>query len=119
MTDACLFCGIVTGDVPADMVLEHDDVIAFEDKFPRAPVHVLVVPRIHLDSAADLHREHDALLGRCFQAAREVAAHKGTEEGYRITTNIGARGGQAVGHLHFHVLGGRQLGLIDSEAPRD
>lgn len=116
MADDCLFCRIVAGDEPAEMVRETPEVVVFEDKFPQAPVHLLVVPRLHLDSANDLTEDHDALLGSCFRLARECAREAGTGDGYRIATNVGRRGGQAIDHLHLHVLGGRQLGTIDSEA---
>ena len=117
MSSDCLFCTIVAGDAPAERVVEDDDVVAFRDIAPRAPVHVLVVPRVHLDSAHALTDEHTDLLGRCFRTARTVAEREGIADGYRITTNVGTRGGQAIAHLHFHVLGGRQLGHIDSGEP--
>jgi histidine triad (HIT) family protein len=113
----CLFCRIIAGDEEAEFVAQEDEVVAFEDKFPRAPVHVLVVSREHIPSAHDLTDEHTGLLGRCFALAHDIAEKKGTSNGYRIATNIGSRGGQAIPHLHFHVLGGRQLGFIDSEGP--
>jgi histidine triad (HIT) family protein len=117
MPTDCLFCKIVAGEVPSDQVQADDQVIAFRDIAPRAPVHVLVVPREHIASAHDLDGSHDALLLRCLAVAREVADREGIAEGYRLTTNIGSRGGQAIPHLHFHVLGGRQLAHIDSGDP--
>jgi histidine triad (HIT) family protein len=117
VVDQCLFCRIVAGDQPSDRVAEADGVIAFRDIFPRAPVHVLVVPEQHIDSAYDLTDEHTELLATCFRLARQVAEQEGIEAGYRITTNVGSGGGQAIGHLHFHVLGGRQLYHIDSGDP--
>ncbi|MTV25917.1 HIT domain-containing protein [Nitriliruptoraceae bacterium ZYF776] len=117
MPSDCLFCRIVAGDDPAEIVAREDGVVAFRDIFPRAPVHVLVVPEEHLDSAHDLTADHTPLLGRLFQVAREVAEAEGTADGYRIATNIGAVGGQAIPHLHLHVLGGRQLGHIDTGEP--
>ena len=112
-TDECLFCRIVAGVEPTELVYQDADVVAFKDKFPQAPVHVLVVPRLHRPSVDSLSRDDDELLGRCFETARQVAAGAGIEEGYRIATNVGAQGGQAIFHLHFHVIGGRQLGHID------
>jgi histidine triad (HIT) family protein len=111
----CLFCKIAAGEVPSEQVATADDIIAFKDKFPRAPVHVLIVPVEHIDSAhnLDLDGPHADLLARCFQLAHRIAEEQGIANGYRITTNIGRKGGQAVGHLHFHVIGGRQLGHID------
>lgn len=118
MSSDCLFCSIVAGDAPSEHVASGDDVIAIRDIYPRAPVHVLVVPHEHIDSAHELTDDHSDLLARCFSLAREVAEAQGIADGYRVTTNIGSRGGQVIQHLHFHVLGGRQLGNIDSgDAP--
>ena len=112
MTDAdCLFCRIVAGEIPSDRVFEDDEVIAFRDINPRAPVHVLVIPRRHIASAADLGEADGPLLGRLFAAAARIAGETGiTEGGFRIVTNVGRGAGQSVDHLHFHVLGGRKLG---------
>jgi histidine triad (HIT) family protein len=109
----CLFCTIIAGDQPSERVAEADGVIAFRDKFPQAPVHVLVCPVEHIESAHVMTEAHNELLARCFAVARQIAESEGIADGYRITTNIGTRGGQAIPHLHFHVLGGRQLGVID------
>jgi histidine triad (HIT) family protein len=111
MTDAdCLFCRIVAGEIPSDRVLEDDEVIAFRDINPRAPVHVLVIPRRHIASAADLDETDGPLLGRLFAAAAQVARDSGiTEGGFRIVTNVGRGAGQSVDHLHFHVMGGRSF----------
>lgn len=117
MSSECLFCSIVAGDAPAQRVAEGDRVVAFRDIAPRAPVHVLVVPYEHIDSAHAITEEHTELLGRCFAMARKVAELENTADGYRVTTNVGTRGGQAIKHLHFHVIGGRRLGAIDSGDP--
>lgn len=117
MPSDCLFCRIVAGEESSDRVGEDNGVIAFRDIFPRAPVHVLIVPEQHLDSAHHLTDEHAELLTTCFRLARRVAADEGIADGYRIATNVGTRGGQAIPHLHFHVLGGRQLGHVDSGDP--
>lgn len=109
----CIFCGIASGDQDADMVVETDEVIAFRDLDPRAPVHVLVTPREHISSAHQLGEEHRDLVFTCFQVAQQVAEQEGVSDGYRIATNIGGEGGQAIEHLHFHVLGGKQLGPPD------
>lgn len=116
MAEDCLFCRIVSGDEPAEMVREENEAVVFEDKFPVAPVHVLVTPREHIGSAHELTDEHADLLATCFRLAREVAEEEDTADGYRIATNVGGRGGQSIDHLHFHVVGGRQLGHVDSEA---
>ena len=106
----CIFCGIAAGTVPARTVLETDDVVAFHDLDPKAPTHVLVIPRRHIESI-DAMAEGDAeLVGKVFAAARDVARETGVDAtGYRLVTNIGANGGQTVGHLHVHVLGGRRM----------
>ena len=107
----CLFCAIVAGDVPSDRVHEDDDVIAFRDINPQAPVHVLVIPREHVASAAELTPAQDPMWSRLLHVAQQVAEGEGIDDdGYRVVTNIGANGGQTVGHLHLHVLGGRAMG---------
>lgn len=113
MDPNCLFCKIIAGDEAADIVARDGDLVAFKDIFPRAPVHVLVVPEKHIPSAHDLDDSDGDLLTRCFSMARKVADEQGIAQGYRITTNIGPQGGQAIPHLHFHVLGGKQLGHVD------
>jgi histidine triad (HIT) family protein len=117
--DGCLFCRIAAGEIPSERIAEGDGVLAFRDISPRAPVHVLVVPERHVGSADELtdDAEDVDLLARCYRLAREVARVEGIADGYRITTNVGEKGGQSVHHLHFHVLGGRQLGHIDSGSP--
>ena len=104
----CLFCRIVGGEIPSTRVAEDDLAIAIRDIAPRAPTHVLIMPRDHVASAADLTDEHAALVGRIFATAAEIARSEGIADGgYRIVTNIGAWGGQTVDHLHFHLMGGR------------
>lgn len=117
--DDCLFCKIIAGDVPSDEVLRDDGVVAFRDIAPRAPVHVLVTPERHIPSAHALTDDDAGLLAACFRLTRRVAEAEGIADGYRVTTNIGSRGGQAIAHLHLHVLGGRQLEHIDSGPAED
>ncbi len=108
--DPCLFCSIVDGTVPADVVLETDEVLAFRDIGPQAPSHVLVIPKRHLDSLGTAEDEDHVLLGRVMLAARDVAISEGLSEGgFRVVLNTGDDGGQTVRHLHAHVLGGRAL----------
>lgn len=107
----CLFCGIVAGSIPSSTIYRDDDVTAFRDIAPQAPVHVLVVPNEHVGSANDLEAGHDALMGRLLRATRLVAEQEGiADSGYRLVVNNGAHAMQSVPHLHVHVLGGRQLG---------
>lgn len=104
----CLFCRIVAGEIPSTRVGEDDTVIAFRDIAPRSPTHVLVLPREHIPSAADLTDADAAIVGRIFAMAAEIARSEGIAEGgYRIVTNVGTWGGQSVDHLHFHLMGGR------------
>ena len=104
----CLFCRIVAGELPSTKVAEDDAVIAIRDIAPRSPTHVLVLPREHIASAADLTDADSALLGRAFAMAADLARSEGIADGgYRIVTNVGEWGGQSVDHLHFHLMGGR------------
>ena len=108
MSADCLFCRIVAGEIPSATVREDDLIVAIRDIAPRAPTHVLLMPREHIASAADLADEHGPLLGRLFAVAAEIARTEGlVERGYRITTNVGTWGGQSVPHLHLHLMGGR------------
>ena len=110
MDPDCLFCRIAAGTVPSTQVHADDRVLAFRDIAPKAPVHVLLIPRRHIGSAADLGEDHGALLGHLFTIANEVAEREGVaESGYRIVTNIGPDSGYSVPHLHFHLLGGRRM----------
>jgi histidine triad (HIT) family protein len=104
----CLFCKIVAGAIPSTKVHEDDLVVAFRDIAPRAPTHILVIPRDHIASAAVLTEEHGLMLGRLFATAADLARSEGiADAGYRLVSNVGAWGGQTVDHLHFHLLGGR------------
>lgn len=111
MTDpTCLFCKIVAGEIPSDRVHEDDLVIVIEDINPVAPVHQLLMPRRHVESAADLGEEDGELLGHLFAVAARLAREAGLpERGYRIVTNVGPDAGQSVPHLHFHLLGRRRF----------
>ena len=105
----CLFCRIAEGEIPADIVLRTDEMVAFRDINPQAPVHVLVIPVAHHANAADLAAADPSLAGRLLLAASEVAAAEGLGDGYRIVLNTGEVAGQSVFHVHAHVLGGRPL----------
>lgn len=109
MTD-CLFCRIVAGDIPSDRLHEDELVIAFRDIAPRAPTHVLVIPRAHVASADELGDEDGPLLGRMFAVVAQLARSEGiADRGYRVVTNVGDDGGQSVHHLHLHLMGGRTM----------
>ena len=105
----CLFCNISAGVIPADVVLESDLAIAFRDIDPKAPTHVLVIPKKHFADVTDLMSNDPDLASELLTLATKVAAHEGLATGYRIVTNNGEDAGQSVAHVHFHVLGGRSL----------
>ena len=106
---ACIFCKIVDGSIPSEAVYKDDKCYAFADLHPQSPVHVLVVPKEHLDSVHVAGQQHEALLGHLMAVAAEIARSKGLTRGYRIVTNVGEEGGQTVDHLHLHLLGGRPM----------
>jgi histidine triad (HIT) family protein len=104
----CLFCRIVAGEIPSTQVDADEAVIAIRDIAPRAPTHILVLPRRHIPSADDLGEADGELLGRIFAMVARIARSQGiADAGYRVVTNVGAWGGQTVDHLHFHLMGGR------------
>ena len=106
--EACLFCRIGAGEIAADRLHEDDLVVAFRDIAPRAPTHILLIPRRHIASAAELTEDDGPLLGRLFAVAAELARSENiTEGGYRLVSNVGRWGGQTVDHLHLHLMGGR------------
>ena len=107
----CLFCKIFAGDIPAGIIFESDDAIAFRDINPQAPTHVLIIPRQHVATINDLEDGDEALVGNLFLAAKSIAADEGiADAGYRVAMNCNEAAGQTVFHLHLHLLGGRQLG---------
>jgi histidine triad (HIT) family protein len=106
----CLFCRIVAGEVPSKMVHEDEDVVAFHDVNPQAPVHVLVIPRRHVASLDETAAGDGELLGKLLLTVRQLARDLEIGEGYRVVTNCGASAGQSVFHIHFHLLGGRPMG---------
>ncbi|HEX8939115.1 MAG TPA: histidine triad nucleotide-binding protein [Candidatus Limnocylindrales bacterium] len=104
----CLFCRIVAGEIPSTQLHADELVVAIRDVAPRAPTHVLLLPREHIASAVDVGEEHAAMLGRLYEVAGRLAREEGLAElGYRMVTNVGRYGGQTVPHLHIHLLGGR------------
>ena len=107
----CLFCKIVAGEIPSTKVYEDEQVLAFRDIAPMAPTHILVIPKTHIGSVAEITAENSAVVARIFQVIPQIAAAEGLEKGYRVVSNCGPDAGQTVQHLHFHILGGRQLTL--------
>lgn len=106
----CLFCRIVAGSLPADFVYEDEHLVAFRDIKPAAPVHILVVPRAHIETVADLGRDAAGVMSRLTAAANQIARESGVDAGgYRLIVNCGQDGGQTVSHLHMHLLGGRKM----------
>lgn len=108
--DNCIFCKIIAGKIPSRKVYEDDDIFAFHDIHPWAPVHFLMIPKLHIPSLAHLTDEHAALMGKMMMLAPKLAMQEGCrpypEGGYRIVANTGKEGGQEVHHLHFHIMGG-------------
>ncbi|HEX6695049.1 MAG TPA: histidine triad nucleotide-binding protein [Longimicrobiales bacterium] len=106
----CIFCKIVNEEIPAAVVYSDDDVIAFRDLHPKAPLHVLIIPRRHISSVNDVEADDAAVLGRLFVAARAVAESEGVaKSGYRLVMNTGSHAGQTVDHIHLHILAGRAM----------
>ncbi len=105
----CLFCKIVAGEIPSKKVYEDESVYAFEDIDPQAPFHVIVIPKQHLASAAEINGQNSAVIAKVFEAIAKIAAEQNLEKGFRVVTNCGEDGGQTVGHLHFHLLARRNL----------
>ena len=107
----CLFCKIVAGDIPSTKVYEDEYVYAFRDIAPMAPTHILVVPKTHIPSVDGVNGENSAVVARIFEVIPQIAAAEGLTNGYRVISNCGPDAGQTVNHLHFHILGGRELTL--------
>ncbi len=107
----CLFCKILSGDIPADIIFESETAIAFRDINPKAPTHVIIIPRQHVPTINDISQDDQAIVGSLFLAARAIAASEGiADDGYRVVMNCNAAAGQSVFHIHLHLLGGRTLG---------
>ncbi len=106
MTD-CLFCKIAAGEIPAEKLYEDDEVLAFRDIAPQAPVHFLVIPKKHIADPAGVREEDEKLIGKLMRVGAQIAAENGVGDGFRIIYNNGAKAGQAVFHIHMHILGGK------------
>ena len=105
----CIFCKIIKGDIPSSKVYENEYVYAFRDINPQAPVHILVVPKVHISSADEINAENSVYVAKIFEVIPKIAAAEGLVNGYRVITNCGEDGCQSVKHLHFHLLGGKKL----------
>ena len=106
----CLFCKIIAGEIPSTKVYEDDKILAFRDISPNAPTHILVIPKEHIGGVDELNAENSAVVSHIFVKIAEIARSEGLADGYRVVSNVGEHGCQSVRHLHFHILGGRQLG---------
>ena len=107
----CLFCKIVAGVIPSTKVYEDEQVLAFRDINPMAPTHILVIPKTHIGSVAEVNAQNSGVVAHIFEVIPTIAAAEGLENGYRVVSNCGPDAGQTVHHLHFHILGGRELTL--------
>ena len=108
----CIFCKIIAGEIPSKKAFEDDIMFAFHDIKPVAPVHILAVPKIHIDSLNDINAGNTGYVSHILEKIPNIAESFGIIDGYRVITNIGEDGGQSVKHLHFHILGGRKLGYL-------
>ena len=110
MAEECLFCRIVAGEVPSDIVYQDKEFLAFRDINPQAPKHLILIPKTHIESLTELTEQQQELIGRLMILATKLAWKEGVaESGYRLTVNCGREGGQIIPHLHFHLIGGRKL----------
>lgn len=106
----CLFCKIAAGEIPSKKAYEDEKVFAFYDIDPQAPVHILVIPKEHIQSVSQITPENQEIVGHIFTVIAKLAQELNLKDGYRVVSNVGQQGGQSVPHLHFHLLGGRNLG---------
>lgn len=107
----CIFCKIIRREIPSNIVYEDEEIIAFKDIQPAAPIHILVIPKKHISSLVELEKEDEILIGRIYTVINKIAKEQGVlDKGYRVIVNCGKDGGQEVEHLHFHLLAGKKLG---------
>jgi len=106
----CLFCKIRDGDIPADIVFENDDVLAFNDVNPQAPLHIVIIPKKHISTVNEVAESDEVIMGKLFSAAKTIAAQQGvSDDGYRMVVNCNEKAGQTVFHIHMHLLAGRAM----------
>ncbi len=108
MSEECIFCKIIAGEIPADKLYEDDDVLAFWDISPQAPVHFLVIPKKHISRPVDIVEADEQIAGKLLRIGADLAKEQGVEDSYRVIFNNGAKSGQVVFHVHMHVLGGKE-----------
>ncbi len=107
----CVFCKIIKGEIPSDKVYEDEEILAFKDINPAAPIHILVIPKKHIPSLVELEQGDEEIIGKIYRIINKIAKEQGIDnKGFRVIVNCGKDGGQEVNHLHFHLLGGKQLG---------
>lgn len=114
--EECLFCKIIRKEIPADIVYEDEEILAFKDIQPAAPIHILVIPKKHIESINEIKEEDEALIGKIYTKIKQIAQMQGVKDtGYRVIVNCGKDAGQEVMHLHYHLLAGKKLGekIID------
>lgn len=105
----CLFCKIISKEIPSTLIYEDDKVVAFNDISPQAPIHILIVPKEHIESNDDITESNSNIVGHVFLVAKNLAKELGLDKGYRVVNNCKDEGGQSVNHIHFHLLAGRQM----------
>lgn len=105
----CIFCKIVAKEVPSEIIYEDEKVLVFKDLEPKAPVHVLVIPKTHISSVMEIHEENSEIISHIFKVIKKLSSKLDLQNGFRVINNCGKYGGQTVNHIHFHVLGGQQL----------
>ncbi len=108
----CIFCKIINKEIPSDIVYEDEEIIAFKDIAPKAPVHIIVIPKKHIGKITEIEKEDETVIGEIYSAINKIAEEQGiAERGFRVIINCGEDGGQEVNHVHFHLLGGTKLGM--------
>ena len=105
----CIFCKIIQGQIPSKKIYENNNILAFYDINPQAPIHILVIPKVHIESVNDITEENSAVISEIFEHIPKIAEHAGIRGGYRVVSNSGENACQSVSHLHFHILGGEKL----------
>lgn len=108
----CIFCKIIDKEIPAQIVYEDEEILAFKDIAPKAPVHIIVIPKKHIEKITEIERQDEAVIGKIYSAINQIAKEQGIAgDGFRVIINCGENGGQEVNHVHFHLLGGTKLGM--------